>query len=495
MDERDEIFQLRLGKTERLRAMEFDPYPARFRRTHQSTEVTASFDDQAAPTVVSVAGRVGVLRDLGKMAFVHLQDGAGRIQVQFRLDRLGRERYRLLELIDHGDFVGVTGEVFRTNRGEVTVRADDLTILAKALRNPPEKWHGLTDVAKRYRQRYLDLMSNPETVEVFRTRSQIIHHLRCRLVEQGFIEVETPVLQQVPGGGAARPFETYYNALDQTEYLRIALELYLKRCIIGGIEKVFEIGRIFRNEGLSTKHNPEFTMLELYQAYADYDDIMRLVEQLVAGLAVDVKGTTGLSWSGSEIDFSPPWRRQSLRDAIREHSSVDFEAHQTVDALYQAGRAAGLRAEPSWSRAKLVDELLSQFVEPRLIQPTFLIDYPVELSPLAKRRPDRPDLVERFEAFAGGMEIANAFSELNDPLDQRERFEDQAHQRAAGDEEAQPFDADFLEALEHGMPPTGGLGMGIDRLTMLFTDQHAIRDVILFPQLRALPASATETSE
>jgi lysyl-tRNA synthetase class 2 len=495
MQSRDDIFEQRLAKAERLRAQGLDPYPARFKRTHLSSEVLDAFRDEADPLTVSVAGRLGVLRDLGKMAFVHLQDGAGRLQLQIRRDLVGDAQYGLLDLLDYGDFVGAQGEVFRTRRGEISVRVEQLVPLAKALRTPPEKWHGLTDVEKRYRQRYLDLVANPETVKVFQVRSQVIHRLRARLVELGFMEVETPVLQSVPGGGAARPFETYYHALDQVEYLRIALELHLKRCIIGGLERVFEIGRIFRNEGLSTKHNPEFTMLELYQAYADYEDIMRLTESLVAGLAQDVLGTTHLPWAGGTIDLTPPWRRWSLREAILEASGVDFEQYPESGRLYQAATAAGLRAHPEWSRAKLVDELLSQFVEPKLLQPTFLIDYPVELSPLAKRRTDRPELVERFEAFAGGMEIANAFSELNDPIDQRARFEEQARQRQAGDDEAQRFDAEFLEALEYGMPPTGGLGLGIDRIVMLLTDQHAIRDVILFPQLRALPTATVREQE
>lgn len=485
MEQRDEFFEVRRAKSERLRALGIDPYPARFQRTHLSRDVRAEFRDDGPPLRVRVAGRMGVRRDLGKMSFVHLQDGAGRIQVQLRLDVLGEQQYALLDLLDYGDFLGVEGEVFRTRRGEVTVRAERIQVLAKGLRTPPEKWHGLTDIEKRYRQRYLDLIANEESAEVFRVRSRLIAQMRRRLDEAGFMEVETPVLQKVPGGGAARPFETYYHALDQVEYLRIALELHLKRCIIGGLERVYEIGRVFRNEGLSTKHNPEFTMIELYQAYADYQDMMRLTEDLVSRLALDVHGTTRLPWGEGVIDVAPPWRRMMLREAILEHSGVDIDAYATAETLYQAAVERGLRAEPSWSRAKLIDELLSQFVEPRLIQPTFLLDYPVELSPLAKRRPDRPDLVERFEAFAGGMEIANAFTELNDPIDQRQRFEEQARQRAAGDLEAQPYDAEFLEALEYGMPPTGGLGMGIDRLVMLFTNRHAIRDVILFPQLRA----------
>ena len=388
MDERDEIFELRLAKAQRQRDRGLDPYPPRFHRSHLSSQVVAEFRDEDPPLRVTVAGRLGVPRDLGKMAFVHLQDGTGRIQLQLRRDVLGDEQYSLLDTLDYGDFVGVSGEVFRTRRGEVSVKADSLTPLAKALRNPPDKWHGLTDVEKRYRQRYLDLSSNPETVEVFRARSRLIHNLRRRLVELDFMEVETPVLQAVPGGGAARPFETYYNALDQAEYLRIALELHLKRCVIGGLERVFEIGRIFRNEGLSAKHNPEFTMMELYQAYADYHDIMSLVEELVAGLARDVRGTPALPWGDQVIDFTPPWPRISLRDAILERSQVDIERYPDAESLRASAQCAGLRnVDPTWNRAKLIDELLSQFVEPKLIQPTFLIDYPLELSPLAKQRP------------------------------------------------------------------------------------------------------------
>ena len=484
LDERDEYVRQRLRKLELLRSAGLDPYPPRVLRTHTSAQVREQYRGDGDQLEVSVAGRLSAMRAMGKMAFVDLRDGSGRLQLQMRLDELGQEQYGLLELLDLGDFIGVHGTVFRTQRGELTVRVASFEILAKALRPPPEKWHGLADIEKRYRQRYLDLMSNAETVEVFKTRSAIIHHLRRRLVEKDFLEVETPVLQPVPGGGAARPFETYYNALDHQLYLRIALELYLKRCTIGGLERVFEIGRNFRNEGLSKKHNPEFTMMELYQAYADYDDILRLTEELVEGVAIDVQGTTRLRWGADEVEFARPWRRVTLRDAILEFAQVDIDRHPEAADLEAAARSAGLNSDQSWGRAKLVDELLSQFVEPRLVQPTFLVDYPVELSPLAKRKPGRPDLVERFEAFAGGMEIANAFTELNDPIDQRSRFEEQRAARAGGDTEAQWFDADFLEALEYGMPPTGGLGVGVDRVVMLLTDQHAIRDVILFPQLR-----------
>jgi lysyl-tRNA synthetase class 2 len=368
----------------------------------------------------------------------------------------------------------------------VTVEVAELTFLGKSLRNPPEKWHGLVDVETRYRQRYLDLMANPDARQVFLTRSRVIKAIRNYLDAQRFVEVETPVLQPIAGGGAARPFVTDSFAMDTRLYLRIALELYLKRCIVGGLERVYEIGRNFRNEGVSFKHSPEFTMLELYQAYADYQDIMRLTEDMVATSARAAIGKTSVAWGDQKINFEPPWQRMSLRSAIAEYSGVDYADYPNVDALRQATERAGLHAEPDWSYGKILDELLTAFVEPKLIQPTFLTDYPTVFpgSTLAKAKPNNPDEVERFEAFAGGIEIANAFSELNDPRVQRERFLEQVRAREAGDVEAQPFDQDFLAALEHGMPPTGGLGVGIDRLVMLLTDQHTIRDVILFPQLR-----------
>ncbi|MBA2450810.1 MAG: lysine--tRNA ligase [Chloroflexi bacterium] len=482
----DRLYQQRLEKLDRLRQAGIDPYPARFERTHLARDVAASFEADPQREV-RVAGRiVGGIRRMGRSTFLHLRDGTGQQQVYCKQDVLGPERYELLDAVDVGDFLGVVGPTFKTRSGEVTVEAREYAVLAKSLRPLPEKWHGLQDVEKRYRQRYLDLIANPEVGRVFQLRGRIVHEVRSFLVERGFLEVETPVLQAVPGGGAARPFETYYNALDRTLYLRIALELYLKRCVIGGIERVFEIGRNFRNEGIDTTHNPEFTMLEAYQAYADYQDIMRLTEELVSTVATQVLGRPIITVDGEEIDLSPPWPRRSLRDEIAERSGVDYEAHPSAESLARAAADAGLRVEPGWSRGKLIDELLSTFVEPRVSRPIFLIEYPLELSPLAKKRPDRPDVVERFEAFCGGMEIANAYSELNDPVDQRERFLQEARLRGAGAEEAQPFDADFLEALEHGMPPTGGMGLGIDRLTMLLTGQDKIRDVILFPQLRTL---------
>jgi lysyl-tRNA synthetase, class II len=486
-DDHDRLYEQRLDKLNRLREAGIDPYPARFDRTDLSSDVVAAFEQEPGKHV-RVAGRaVGGIRRMGRSTFIHLQDGSGRIQAYFKQDVLGPEQYALLELVDIGDFLGVVGETMRTRSGEVTVQAAEIHVLSKSLRPLPEKWHGLQDVQTRYRKRYLDLIANPEVMEVFKTRGRIVHEVRAFLVERGFLEVETPVLQAVPGGGSAKPFETFYNALDRTLSLRIALELYLKRCIVGGIERVFEIGRNFRNEGISLKHNPEFTMLEVYQAYADYEEIMRLTEDLVATVAQRALGTTKVIVKGDiEVDLTPPWPRTPLRDAIYEASGVDYDEHLTAESLARAAAEKGLRVQQGWTRGKIIDELLSVFVEPKITSPVFLIDYPLELSPLAKQRTDRPDIVERFEAFCGGMELANAFSELNDPLDQRERFLEQARQKGTGDDEAMPFDADFLEALEHGMPPTGGMGLGIDRLAMILLNQDKIRDVILFPQLRTV---------
>ncbi|MFN8523087.1 MAG: lysine--tRNA ligase [Chloroflexota bacterium] len=482
----DRLIANRREKADRLRAAGIDPYPARFERDSMAADVVASYRDDD-PRTVRIGGRVvGGIRRMGRSTFMHLLDGSGRVQAYFKRDVLGPDQYELLDTVDVGDFIGVAGSPFRTRSGEVTVEATEFAMLSKSLRPLPEKWHGLQDVEKRYRQRYLDLISNPEVAQLFRIRSKIVHEVRGFLVGQDFIEVETPVLQSVPGGGAARPFETHSNALDRTLSLRIALELYLKRCIIGGLERVFEIGRIFRNEGVSHKHNPEFTMLEAYQSFADYETIMQLTENMVSAVAISVNGSPRIVTRGQEVDLSPPWRRRRLRDAIYEESGVDYDEHPDLASLAAASETAGLKVAPSWGRGKIIDELLTMFVEPKLIDPVFLTDYPVELSPLAKRRTDRTDVVERFEAFCGGFELANAFSELNDPVDQRERFLEQVRLKQAGDTEAQAFDAEFLEALEHGMPPTGGIGMGIDRLTMLLTGNENIRDVILFPQLRTI---------
>ncbi len=481
----DDLTAARLRKLEAVRALGVDPFPTRYERTHLSAEVLQDFDQLQGATV-RVAGRiVGAIRQFGKAGFVHLLDRAGRVQVYFRRDVLDERSFAVYRELDAGDFIGVEGVPFRTRTGEVTVEARQLTFLAKAIKPLPEKWHGMTDVEKRYRQRYLDLIASDDVRQTFALRSRAIHAMREFLHERDFVEVETPVLQAVASGAAARPFETRSNALDDTLYLRVALELYLKRCVIGGIERVYEIGRIFRNEGLSFKHNPEFTMMELYQAYADFNDIMELVEEMVAHVARGLLGTTRLAWETGTIDVAPPWTRRSLRELLIEHAGVDYAEHGTDAELRAAAAGAGLAVEPTWGRAKLVDELMSTFVEPRLIAPTFVVNYPVETTPLAKRRPGQPDEVERFEAYIGGMEIANAFTELNDPLDQRQRLAAQASARVDGDDEAQEVDEDFVEALEHGMPPTGGLGLGIDRLVMVLANRPSIREVILFPQLRA----------
>lgn len=492
MEVSDELYQARLVKLERLRARGIDPYPPRWRRTHTSAEARALFEAAeagrtSAPTQVRVAGRLVGLRVMGRLTFAHIQDGAGRLQLAFRQDILGPGRYEVLKDLDLGDFVGAAGPLFRTKTGEITVEVHDFAVLAKALRPLPEKWHGLVDVEKRYRQRYLDLIANERSRWILKTRSRIVAAIREFLDGRGFIELETPVLQTSATGAAARPFVTYYEALDQDVYLRISLELYLKRLVIGGFDKVYEIGRVFRNEGLSTKHNPEFTMLESYEAYADYQDVMRLVEELVTYVAGKVLGTLKITFAGHEIDLTPPWRRITLREAIKEFTGIDFEEYPDAESLADQAARLGLRVDPARGRGKIIDRLLQEFVEPRLIQPTFVLDYPVEMSPLAKRKLENPRLVERFEGFVGGMEVANAYTELNDPVDQRERFLEQRRRLLAGDEEAEQVDEDFLVALEYGMPPTGGLGMGIDRLVMLFTDNQSIREVIPFPHLRPLP--------
>ncbi|MCL0069207.1 lysine--tRNA ligase [Dehalococcoidia bacterium] len=486
-----ELIQSRLDKLQRIRGRGIDPYPARYHRSHTTQEAVALYqeaeDGSGGLPQVKLAGRITAMRSMGKAIFLDLKDGSGKVQVYLRRDALGEEKYSLLQDFDIGDFIGVEGQVFKTRTGEVTIRASDLTMLSKSLQPLPEKWHGLADVEKRYRQRYLDLLSNDQVRRTFEVRGQAISAMRRFLEERGFIEVETPVLQSLAAGALARPFVTHHHALDRELYLRIATELHLKRLIIGGFDRVYEIGRIFRNEGISTKHNPEFTTMESYQAYADYLDVMEMVEQMVSFIAREVLGTMRIGHGEMTVDLSPPWRRLTLCDAIKERSGIDFEAFPDARSLEAGIRETGLSVDDGLNWGKLVDFLLSHTVEPHLIQPTFLLDYPVELSPLAKRKPGSERLVERFEAFAGGMEIANAFSEINDPLEQRERFREQDRMRALfGDEEAERIDEDFLLALEHGMPPTGGLGVGVDRLVMLLTNQQSIREVILFPQLRAV---------
>ncbi len=488
MDTSNPLREERLRKLKEWRQRGIDPYPTRFARTHLAEELQKSFRDlpagQESTTYARVAGRVTARRVMGGASFLDLRDGSGRIQLHGTADLLGDERYELFTQIDIGDFLGVSGLVFRTKKGELSVRVEEFTLLAKALRPLPEKWHGLHDPEIRYRQRYLDLIANEHARRIAITRSRIVSAMRRFLESEGFLEVETPILQPLYGGAAAKPFTTYHNALDMTLYLRISDELYLKRLIIGGLEKVYEIGKDFRNEGISTKHNPEFTQMECYWAYADYTDMMALTERMICGIAQEVLGSTRILYQGHEIDLTPPWKRISFREAILEHTGIDIEKFPTLPQLRAEIARRNLTVDPQPTWGKQVDELLKTYVEPKLIQPTFVVDYPLELSPLAKKKPDNPNFVERFEPFIGAMEFGNAFSELNDPIDQRERFLAQEASRRAGDEETQPLDEDFLIALEHGMPPTGGLGIGIDRLTMILTDAPSIREVILFPTLR-----------
>ncbi len=486
----EELIQLRHEKLARMRARGIDPYPPRVRRTHAAADAVVEFErweaaggKDDAPTV-AVAGRIMALRDMGKAAFLDLRDGTGRIQCYLKRDVIGEDAYAAIADLDLGDFLAAGGPLFRTRTQEITVEAREYQVLAKALRPPPEKWHGIEDVETRYRQRYLDLLSNAEVREIFRKRAAIIAAIRRFLDARGFMEVETPVLQPEAGGAAATPFVTHFRALDQDFYLRISLELHLKRLIIGGFDRVYEMSRIFRNEGVSTKHNPEFTMIETYQAYADYNDVARMAEDLVSTVAQEVLGTTTVQFGDHTIDLSPPWRRLTMREALIEHAGIDFEEYRTRDKLLDELQRRKIDVDPGWSWGKLLDEAVSHYVEPKLIQPTFLLDYPKEISPLAKSKPGEPGIVERFEPFIAGFEIGNAYTELNDPIDQRERFETQARLAAAGLEEVETLDEDFLTALEHGMPPTGGFGMGVDRLVMILTGQRSIREVILFPHLR-----------
>ncbi len=478
-----ELIASRRRKLAALREDGVEPFPHSFPGVAAIPDVKAPHEDlepgEETTVAARVAGRLAARRGQGRNAFLDVVDRSGRMQLHARVDVLGEEAFERLLSLDLGDLLGADGTVFRTRRGELSLRLEGWTLLAKSLRPPPDKHHGLTDVEARYRQRELDLMANEEARALFSTRARIVSAIRRRLDDRGFVEVETPVLQPLYGGGAARPFVTHHNALDRDFFLRIAVELYLKRCIVGGLERVYELGKNFRNEGLSPKHNPEFSMLEYYEAYADYTDMATGCEELVAFVASEI-GYDG------PIDFKPPWARETLAGAIGRRTGLDVLAHRNLESLRDAMRDHGLEipAEQTW--AQLVDDLLSRYVEPTLEQPTFLMDYPVELSPFAKRLRGGEDegLVERFEAFCAGMEIANAFSELNDPDEQRARFDQQRRAAAAGDEEAHPYDEAFLSALEQGMPPTGGIGIGIDRLVMVMTGRRTIRDVVLFPALR-----------
>ena len=485
----DELMAHRLAKLDQLREKGIDPYPPRVKRSHTANDATRlveSFAESEPETdPIDIAGRVVAQRDMGKARFLDLLDGTGRIQVLMRRNVLGDDLFEDLKTVDLGDFVGVHGKPMRTRTGQPTIGAESWTMLAKALHAPPEKYHGLADSEARQRRRYLDLMSNEETRTVFATRSRLISGIRRFLDDRGFLEVETPVLQEEAGGAAARPFQTHHNALGEDRYLRISLELHLKRLVVGGLDRVYELGRIFRNEGFDARHNPEFTMLETYQAYADYHDVAQMVEDMVTTIARDALGSLKVTFKGEEIDLSPPWKRLTFHAALKDYAGLDLEDFPDEPSLSAELRRRGVPIPDGAGYGKLADEAMSHYVEPHLIQPTFLLDYPVELSPLAKRKPENPRLVERFEVFIGGFEVGNAYTELNDPLDQRARFEEQLRLRAAGDEEAELIDEDFLFALEHGMPPTGGLGVGIDRLVMILAGQSTIRDVILFPQLRS----------
>ena len=488
MPSEEELLAQRLDKRERLIAGG-DPYPATVARTHDAAAAVALFEreerDGAEETAqaVTVAGRVTAQRLMGKVAFLDLRDGSGRIQLHLRRDLLG-ERFDALSLVDLGDFLEAGGKVFRTRTGEVTVAVTSWRTIAKALRPMPEKWHGVTDVETRYRQRYLDLMANERSREIARAASRVVAAVRRFFEQRDFMEVATPVLQQSAGGAAARPFVTHHNALDRDLYLRISLELHLKRLLIGGFDRVFEIGRVFRNEGVSHRHNPEFTLLESYEAYTDYRDVARMVEELLRSVAEEVAGTLQLQYGEHSLDLAAPFATTTFREALLAHGDFDWLEMRDAAALraLAAERGVAVEQHASWDGA--LDALWSALVEPKLVQPTFVFDYPVEISPLAKRRRDDPRVAERFELFVGGHELANAYSELNDPVEQRERMRAQAAKAAAGDEAVELADEEFLLALEHGMPPAGGLGVGLERLIQLVTGEHSIREVILFPALR-----------
>jgi lysyl-tRNA synthetase, class II len=487
----DRITEQRLEKLKNIRGKGINPYPNTFHRTNTTQEAVALLKQsedakQATGPAVTIAGRVMARRGMGKISFIDLRDGSGKIQLLFRdvREALTEAQVELLKEIDIGDIIGVTGQVFRTRTGEPTISVTDFTILSKSLQPLPEKWHGLVDTEVRYRQRYIDLISNPEVMDTFRVRSLTISAIRKFLDTHGFLEVETPILQPSAGGALARPFITHHNALDRDLYLRIAPELHLKRLIVGGFDKVYEIGRNFRNEGIDTSHNPEFTELETYEAYADYHIVMKLVEDMVAEVAQQVLRTTEIKYNDQTIDLKPPWRRITLRDSVLEYSGIDFVKYPNAEDLRIKMSSMNIEVDPKHNWAKLVDDLLDNFVKPRLIAPTMLYDYPVSMSPLAKSKPGEERVVERFQPFIGGMQIGNAYSELNDPIEQRERFSQQLNERTGADDEVWTIDEDFLTALEYGMPPTGGLGVGIDRLVMLLTNHQSIREVILFPQLK-----------
>ncbi len=488
--ELNDQLQVRREKMKEMIDLGIDPFGGRFERTHTATEVTKAYDSFTKEELeeksfpITLAGRIMTKRGKGKAGFAHVQDLSGQIQIYVRKDSVGDEQYDQFNKVDIGDIVGVSGLAFKTKVGELSVKVTSFQLLSKSLRPLPDKYHGLKDVEQRYRQRYLDLIVNPEVRETFVLRSRIIQSMRRYLDNNGYLEVETPMLHSIAGGASARPFITHHNALDMTLYMRIAIELHLKRLIVGGLEKVYEVGRVFRNEGVSTRHNPEFTMIELYEAYADYKDIMALTENLVAHIAEDVLGSTKIQYGEAEIELKPNWKRVHMVDAIKEYTGVDFWKEMSDEEARTLAKEHNVPIKDTMKYGHVVNEFFETFVEEKLIQPTFIYGHPLDISPLAKKNADDPRFTDRFELFIVGREHANAFTELNDPVDQRERFEAQLVEREQGDDEAHMMDDDFVESLEYGMPPTGGLGIGIDRLIMLLTNAQSIRDVLLFPQMR-----------
>lgn len=479
-----EILKVRRAKLKDLQEKNLDPFRiVKYDVQHSTKSILDNFESLEGQHT-SVAGRLMSKRGMGKAGFCDLQDRDGKIQLYVRKDEVGEESYELFKKYDIGDIVGVKGEIFKTHKGEISVKVKEITLLSKSLQPLPEKWHGLKDTDLRYRQRYVDLIVNPEVKNTFILRSKIIKSIRKFLDDRGFLEVDTPLLNTIPGGAAARPFITHHNTLDIDMYLRIAPELYLKRLIVGGMEKVYEMGRMFRNEGMSIKHNPEFTMMEVYEAYNDYKGMMELTENLISTVAMETLGTTKIMYQGQEIDLTPPWNRLSMIEAVKKYSGVNFDEIKTDAEAKAAAQEKKVHVKDGMSRGEILNLMFEEFVEANLVQPTFIYDYPVEVSPLTKRKPDCPELTERFEFFITGREMGNAYSELNDPIDQKERFINQVKKRDSGDEEANMMDEDYVTALEYGLPPTGGLGIGVDRLIILLTDSASIRDVLLFPTMK-----------
>ncbi|MDF1617348.1 lysine--tRNA ligase [Petrocella sp. FN5] len=484
VEDLNELLKIRRGKLSDLQAAGNDPFQiTKYEVTHHSINVTDDFEVLEGQSI-SVAGRIMTKRLMGKASFCHIQDREGQVQVYVRKDGIGDAAYEAFKTYDIGDIVGIEGVVFKTQKGEISIKASEVLLLSKSLQVLPEKFHGLKDTDTRYRQRYIDLIVNPEVKETFFKRSSIIKEIRYFLDDMNFLEVETPVLHTIPGGAAARPFNTHHNALDMDIHIRISLELHLKRLIVGGFERVYEMGRVFRNEGLSVRHNPEFTLLELYQAYTDYYGMMELTENLIRTVTQKVLGTAKVVYDGIEIDLEKPFEKLTMLDAVKKYTGIDFEEVASDEAAKKLAKEKNVHIEKHFKKGEILNAFFEAFVEENLIQPTFIMDHPVEISPLAKRKPSNPAYTERFELFITKREFANAFSELNDPIDQRGRFEYQESLREAGDEEANKIDEDFLTALEYGMPPTGGLGIGIDRLIMLLTDSYSIRDVLLFPTMK-----------